>query len=235
MKGTTLPILVWVLASINYWKVWFLTLCSSIHTRNKQQKFAQEKLSHKPCPFGCLYPVTLIPIYLCSIIFVIFTIGQYLRKFVAKVCVAWATDTMTWHFIFSRKLAFWSIHKILLLKILCYMADLLCLSMRNTIFKWRHIQVPQRWLKCIEKWAEWWLKVLLLVSKMVTGSILTHSRPVAPSFFGWQLHHAGDAAALLTMTWLSSLFKADPSRSGQQSWARTYVRLYHLLVITTKI
>ena len=60
VKSTTLPILVRVLASINYWKVWFLTLCSSLHTRNKQQKFAQGKLSCKPRPFVCRYPVTLI-------------------------------------------------------------------------------------------------------------------------------------------------------------------------------
>ena len=56
MKGTTLPILVRVLTSIDYWKAWFLTLCSSLHTRtstrNKQQKFAQEKLLRKPHPFG---------------------------------------------------------------------------------------------------------------------------------------------------------------------------------------
>ena len=58
VKGTTLPILVRVLTSIDYWKAWFLTLCSSLHmrmsTRNKQQKFAQEKLLHKPRPFGLL-------------------------------------------------------------------------------------------------------------------------------------------------------------------------------------
>ena len=52
VKGTTLPILVRVLTSIDYWKAWFLTLCSSLHTRNKQQKFAQEKLLCKPCSFG---------------------------------------------------------------------------------------------------------------------------------------------------------------------------------------
>ena len=56
VKGTTLPILVPVLTSIDYRKAWFLTLCSSLHTRtstrNKQQKLAQEKLLHKPRPFG---------------------------------------------------------------------------------------------------------------------------------------------------------------------------------------
>ena len=51
MKGTTLPILVQVLTSIDYWKAWFLTLCSSLHMRNKQQKLVQEKLLHKPGPF----------------------------------------------------------------------------------------------------------------------------------------------------------------------------------------
>ena len=51
MKCTSLPILVRVLTSIDYWKAWFFMLCLSLHARNKQQKFAQEKPLCKPCPF----------------------------------------------------------------------------------------------------------------------------------------------------------------------------------------
>ena len=69
VKGTTLPILVRVLKSIDYWKAWFLTLCSSLHTRtsmrNKQQKFAQEKLSCKPRPFGLSVSRNLKPTIWC--------------------------------------------------------------------------------------------------------------------------------------------------------------------------
>ena len=65
MKGTTLTILQ-VLTSINYWKAWFLTLCSSIHTRNKQQSLLKKscRASHAPlgtycivqcCPAGCIH------------------------------------------------------------------------------------------------------------------------------------------------------------------------------------
>ena len=52
--STTLPILVRVLKSIDYWKAWFLTLCLNLHTRtstrNKQQKLLKKscRVNHAP-------------------------------------------------------------------------------------------------------------------------------------------------------------------------------------------
>ena len=104
VKGTTLPILVRVLASINYWKVWFLTLCSSLHTRNKQQKFAQGKLSCKPRPFVCWYPVTLIVgLFVCMLrCLFCYVTSVHTHQQIRKMNVAYTFTFLTNIFVFLR-------------------------------------------------------------------------------------------------------------------------------------
>ena len=62
VKGTctTLPILVWVQTSIDYWKAWFLTLCSREWAQETSSKSLLKKICHVDhAPLGCRYPVAL--------------------------------------------------------------------------------------------------------------------------------------------------------------------------------